>query len=145
MIAALAGDRFGRRPVELRSRLQGKVGLSQQLPRLVLPRHEHGHGIVHLQPRSLHNASRSDTVIEVNARDRPGLLHDITFALTKQGLTIHNALVTTFGERAVDSFYVQDALGSKVTDKARLDRIRKRLIEAIEAPDDSKATRGKAA
>ena len=100
-----------------------------------------------VQPRVLidNNASRGDTVIEVNARDRPGLLHDITFALTKQGLTIHNALVTTFGERAVDSFYVQDALGSKVTDKARLERIRKRLIEAIEAPEDGKAQRGKAA
>ena len=99
-----------------------------------------------VQPRVLidNNASRRDTVIEVNARDRPGLLHDITFALTKQGLTIHNALVTTFGERAVDSFYVQDALGSKVTDKARLERIRKRLIEAIELPDE-KAARGKAA
>ena len=99
-----------------------------------------------VQPRVLidNNASRRDTVIEVNARDRPGLLHDITFALTRQGVTIHNALVTTYGERAVDSFYVQDALGSKVTDKAKLERIRKKLIEAIEPPDEPKA-RGKAA
>jgi len=99
-----------------------------------------------VQPRVLidNNASRSDTVIEVNARDRPGLLHDITFALTKAGLTIHNALVATFGERAVDIFYVQNALGSKITDKAKLDRLRKRLIEAIE-PADEKPQRGKAA
>jgi [protein-PII] uridylyltransferase len=99
-----------------------------------------------VQPRVLidNNASRADTVIEVNARDRPGLLHDITFALTKARLTIHNALVTTYGERAVDSFYVQDGLNSKITDKAKLERLRKRLIEAIEAPED-KAQRGKAA
>ncbi len=98
-------------------------------------------------PRVLidNNASRGDTVIEVNARDRPGLLHDITFVLTKQGLIIHNALVTTFGERAVDTFYVQGVLGSKITDKAKLERIRKRLIEAIEPPEEPKAARGKAA
>ncbi len=97
-------------------------------------------------PRVLidNNASRTDTVIEVNARDRPGLLHDITFALTRQGLIIHNALVTTFGERAVDTFYVQGVLGAKITDKAKLERIRKRLIEAIEPPDE-KPARGKAA
>ena len=97
-------------------------------------------------PRVLidNNASRSDTVIEVNARDRPGLLHDITFVLTKQGLIIHNALVTTFGERAVDTFYVQGVLGAKVTDKAKLERLRKRLIEAIEPPEEAKA-KGKAA
>ena len=98
-------------------------------------------------PRVLidNNASRDHTVIEVNARDRPGLLHDITFVLTKQGLIIHNALVTTFGERAVDTFYVQSVLGSKITDKAKLERLRKRLIEAIEPPADEAKAKGKAA
>ncbi len=85
-------------------------------------------------PRVLidNNASRNHTVIEVNGRDRTGFLHDVTHQLTKLGLIIHNAFITTFGERAVDSFYVQDALGSKIVQPAKLERIRKRLIEAIE-------------
>ena len=91
-------------------------------------------------PRVLidNNASRNHTVIEVNGRDRTGFLHDVTHQLTKLGLIIHNAFITTFGERAVDAFYVQDALGSKIVQPAKLERIRKRLIEAIE-PDKAEA------
>jgi [protein-PII] uridylyltransferase len=88
-------------------------------------------------PRVLidNKASANDTVIEVNGRDRPGLLYDVTRALSKLQLMIHGARIATYGERAVDVFYVQDALGDKIEAPARLERIRARLLEALGAPE----------
>src|SRR5690625_1426149 len=87
-------------------------------------------------PRVLidNKASRRHTVVEVNGRDRPGLLYAVTQALTRQNLIIDSAKITTYGERAVDSFYVHDALGSKIEDETKLKRLRQRLLEALEAP-----------
>ncbi len=84
-------------------------------------------------------ASRSHTVVEVNGRDRPGLLYQVTLALTRLNLIIKSARIATFGERAVDVFYVQDALGGKIEDKARLRHIEKKLIAALEDGDCSLA------
>jgi [protein-PII] uridylyltransferase len=55
------------------------------------------------------------TVIEVNGRDRPGFLYDVTRAITDLGLQIASAKITTYGERVVDVFYVKDVFGHKVT------------------------------
>ena len=84
-------------------------------------------------PRVLidNNASARATVIEVNGRDRPGLLFELTLALTRLHLTIHGARIATFGERAVDVFYVKDALGDKIEKPARLARIRERLTQVL--------------
>ncbi|MEE8498960.1 MAG: hypothetical protein V3S27_00200, partial [Kiloniellales bacterium] len=88
-------------------------------------------------PRVLidNKASARASVIEVNGRDRPGLLYDVTRALSKLQLMIHGARIATYGERAVDVFYVQDALGDKIVSPARLERIRARLLEALGAPE----------
>jgi len=91
-------------------------------------------------PRVLidNKASARATVIEVNGRDRPGLLYDLTRALSKLQLMIHGARIATHGERAIDVFYVQDALGDKIQAPARLERIRVRLLEALGAPETPK-------
>jgi len=88
-------------------------------------------------PRVLidNKASARATVIEVNGRDRPGLLYDLTRALSNLQLMIHGARIATYGERAIDVFYVQDALGDKIETPARLERIRARLLEALGVPD----------
>ena len=84
-------------------------------------------------PRVLidNSASRTHSVVEVNGRDRPGLLHDVTRRLTALGLQISSALITTYGERAVDVFYVKDAFGMQVTHKAKLDQVREGLLEVL--------------
>jgi [protein-PII] uridylyltransferase len=71
------------------------------------------------------------TVIEAAGRDRPGLLHDLARALSDLSLDTHSAHVATFGERAVDVFYVTDLVGLKVTGRAKLNAIKKKLEEVL--------------
>jgi [protein-PII] uridylyltransferase len=74
------------------------------------------------------------TVIEVECLDRHGLLYDLTHCISDLNLDIASAHIATFGERAVDSFYVTDLVGHKVTAKARQNRIRRELLAAIDLP-----------
>jgi [protein-PII] uridylyltransferase len=87
-------------------------------------------------------ASRAHTVIEVNGRDRPALLHDLTKAFYGLSLTIANARIATYGERAVDVFYVKDLFGLKITSERRLTTIRERLLSALTEVDDVAAMAG---
>ncbi len=82
------------------------------------------------------HASNTFTVVEVNGRDRPGLLHDVTAAISAQGLQIGSAHVTTYGVRAVDVFYVKDVFGLKVENERRLRQVRAALLQALENPDE---------
>jgi [protein-PII] uridylyltransferase len=75
-------------------------------------------------------ASNRYTVIEINAMDRPGLLYALTTALYAAKVTIHSAHIATFGERAVDVFYVTDLTNDKIVSSSRLKTLEKRLLEA---------------
>jgi [protein-PII] uridylyltransferase len=77
-------------------------------------------------------ASAIATVIEVEALDRPGLLYAITRAIFEAGLSISAAMVATYGERAVDVFYVRDKFGHKIVHSERLESIRARLSATLE-------------
>ncbi|MEQ8965914.1 MAG: [protein-PII] uridylyltransferase [Azospirillaceae bacterium] len=80
-------------------------------------------------------ASRTHTVVEVNGRDRPGLLYDITRALSALGLQIASAKISTYGERAVDVFYVKDVFGLKIGHETKLAQIRRQVTAALTDPD----------
>ena len=43
---------------------------------------------------------------------------------------VHSAHIATYGERAVDTFYVTDLFGEKVDSAARLKALEKKLVEA---------------
>ena len=75
-------------------------------------------------------ASNRFTVIEVNALDRPALLNNLALALFQSKVTLHSAHIATYGERAVDTFYVTDLFGGKIESKSRLKTLETRLIEA---------------
>ncbi len=75
-------------------------------------------------------ASNRFTVIEVNARDGPALLNRLALALFQSKVTIHSAHVATYGERAVDTFYLTDLLGDKISSTQRLRSIERRLLGA---------------
>jgi [protein-PII] uridylyltransferase len=88
----------------------------------------------HLPTDVIVNNSWSDrfTVIEVSGLDRPGLLYDLTRAISDLNLNIGSAHVMTFGEKAVDVFYVTDLTGQRVEAKARVNTIRDRLTAAFD-------------
>ncbi len=74
------------------------------------------------------------TVIEVAGRDRTGLLYELTNALSDLSLDIGSAHITTFGEKAVDVFYVTDLTGKKIESEARQQAIKQRLTTILEGP-----------
>lgn len=78
------------------------------------------------------DASTLATVVEVEGLDRAGLLYDITHALFESGLSISSAIVSTYGERAMDVFYVRDAFGHKITHPERLKSVEERLLRALD-------------
>jgi [protein-PII] uridylyltransferase len=80
-------------------------------------------------PRVLvdNKASASHTVIEVNGRDRPGLLFELTRTLTGLNLQVSSAKISTYGEKVVDVFYVKDLFGHKAEHPAKLAQIRETL------------------
>ena len=77
--------------------------------------------------------SNNFTVIEASGKDRTGLLRDLANSLYELNLNTSTAHISTFGERAVDVFYVTDLLGQKVADKTRQNRI-KRALEKVFTP-----------
>ncbi|MGB5724534.1 MAG: [protein-PII] uridylyltransferase [Parasphingorhabdus sp.] len=76
------------------------------------------------------DASNRFTVVEVNAQDRPALLNELAYALFESKVTVHSAHIATYGERAVDTFYITDLLGGKITGKQRLNGLKTRLTKA---------------
>jgi [protein-PII] uridylyltransferase len=71
------------------------------------------------------------TIIEVDTRDRPGLLYDLTRTMAANHIQIVSAVIATFGAQVVDSFYVKDMFGLKLHSEAKRDALEKKLRAAI--------------
>ena len=83
-------------------------------------------------------------MVEASGLDRPGLLYDLTRAISDLNLNIASAHISTFGERAVDVFYVTDLLGHKIANGPREAAIRRRLDAAFDGLGASRAAPGEA-
>jgi [protein-PII] uridylyltransferase len=83
-------------------------------------------------------ASTRTTVVEVNARDRPALLAALAAAIHDEGHQIHSAHIATYGERAVDVFYLTRADGKKLR-SAEIEALRAALLEAAREPAKGRA------
>ncbi len=125
--------RLARLRQSIEDALMGRVRLDQRLGERPLPRRRQEAFRVVPQVFIDNRASNRFTVIEVNALDRPALLYALTRALYAARVTIHSAHVATYGERAVDTFYVTDLTGDKIVSTARLRALERRLLEAAEA------------
>jgi len=112
------------------TRLEGKL----RLPEVVARRAARGRTRPFVvEPEVIINNQWSDryTVIEVSGLDRPGLLYQLTTALSKLNLNIASAHVATFGERARDVFYVTDLLGAQINAPTRQAAIKSALLHLL--------------
>jgi [protein-PII] uridylyltransferase len=125
------GGRIERLRQTIEKTLKGEI-----LPRAVFAKRTPGRRAAAFKTRSRvifdNEASTVSTVIEVESLDRVGLLYEITRALFEMGLGISSAIVATYGELAVDVFYIRDIFGHKVTHPERLAAIEKRLMKALD-------------
>ncbi len=72
------------------------------------------------------------TIIEVDTRDRPGLLYDLTRTLAASNVYIASAVIATYGEQVVDTFYVKDMFGLKFHSEPKRRALERKLREAME-------------
>jgi [protein-PII] uridylyltransferase len=130
-----APHRLARLAVLVEQSLSGRLRLRDEIRKL--KREPARLRAVTVPPRVVidNHASNTFTVIEVNGRDRPGLLHDVTAAISDQGLQIASAHITTYGVRAVDVFYVKDVFGLKVENERKLVTLRRALEAALETEE----------
>ncbi|MDX8402208.1 MAG: ACT domain-containing protein, partial [Mariprofundaceae bacterium] len=89
---------------------------------------------VPVRVRTLPKASFRETAIEVSCADRPGLLARLARAIHECDVEIHGASISTFGERAVDVFFVSER-GGGALDAARIRALSARLEEAARLPE----------
>jgi [protein-PII] uridylyltransferase len=113
--------------------IQGKIRPSIELEKAQKSALPNRTRVFKVAPRVLidNKASRNHTVIEINSRDRPALLHDVTTSITYNGLQISSAHISTYGERVVDVFYVKDVFGLKIDSERKINTVRIALMEAI--------------
>ena len=71
------------------------------------------------------------TIIEVDTRDRPGLLYDLTRTMAAANISISSAVIATYGVQVVDTFYVKDMFGLKLHAKSRQEALERKLRAAI--------------
>jgi [protein-PII] uridylyltransferase len=86
-------------------------------------------------PTSIHfdnDGSEIYTIIEVDTRDRPGLLYDLTRTLANANIYIASAVIATYGAQVVDTFYVKDMVGLKIYSESKRRSLEKKLVSAIE-------------
>jgi [protein-PII] uridylyltransferase len=76
---------------------------------------------------------RQRNIIHISTKDRPGLLADMTAALSEQGVVLRHARISTLGERAEDVFYVVDAQGRVIDNPKTCATVERALRAAIQS------------
>ncbi len=114
----------------MRRALAGELDFARELPkrrRIVRQRK------VTVEPAVFidNTVSAQATTIEINARDRQGLLYDILGAMEACQLQVMTAHIATYGTKAVDVFYVKDAFGLQLHHPAKRAQVQQQLMEAI--------------
>jgi [protein-PII] uridylyltransferase len=122
---------YGRIRDRLEQVMSGAVNLGEVLQQA--PAWKSRTAVFTVEPRVIidNEASRYFTVIEVNGRDRPGFLNKVAWTMTQLGLQIASSHIATYGERAVDVFYVKDIFGLKVVHAGKRAQIEAGLMAAI--------------
>lgn len=75
---------------------------------------------------------RNHTVLEVISPDRPGLLATIAEIFMDFGILIHNAKISTLGERVEDVFFISDATGAPLSDAEICQNLQKEICRQLD-------------
>jgi [protein-PII] uridylyltransferase len=108
-------------------------GAKITLPKTHAARHKHRYESFDIPTEiTFDNSSSSErTVIEISALDRIGLLATVCRIMLQQGLSISSAHISTYGEKAVDVFYIKDRYGMKITSASAQQQLRESLHMAL--------------
>jgi [protein-PII] uridylyltransferase len=119
--------------------LKGEIRIAEAVEARSKER-QSGHKTFQVPPEVIvdNNLSNRHTVVQVSGLDRPGLLYELTTALGKLNLNIASAHIATFGEKAVDVFYVTDLMGSKVNHAGKQAALRRQLLEVLQGPSPAR-------
>ncbi len=89
------------------------------------------------------SVNKQQTILEVVAQDRPGLLYQVALALQHNRVNLVTAKVSTYGERAEDIFFVTDLERRPLTDSDQLASLEREIYERLQgaqpAPTDAVA------
>ncbi len=117
---------------DLNNSISGHMALSYRMDKLSHRYKKNSEGPPLLTRVVIENgASDEYTIVEVHAMDEMGLLYKITNALFELNLDIHMAKISTFGNEAIDVFYVSDLTGRKITSEESLGEIEKNILFAL--------------
>jgi len=128
--------RAGRVVAAIEKALHGDLRLPEVAVKRGLPKGRIGAFAVEPEVIINNHWSNRYTVVEISGLDRPGLLYELTATLSKLNLNIASAHVATFGERAVDVFYVTDLMGAKISSPTRTAAVKRALIGLFVSPQD---------
>jgi len=73
------------------------------------------------------------TVIDIYTHDKIGLLYRIASTLTELGLYIGISKISTKVDQVADVFYVKDIFGHKLSSERKIEEVRERMLQAIDA------------
>jgi len=125
-------DKLARLAVFLNQAAEDEIDLSREIAKTRLP-YPSRMEVFKVPPKVYveNKVSTNHTVVEVSGRDRIGFLYRVTKALYDLGLTISTAHISTYGERAVDVFYVKDMFGMKIFHESKIRQIQERMLETL--------------
>ena len=100
---------------------------------------------INIEPRVLVDnlTSRTHTLIEINSKDKIGLLYNLASELFLMGLQISTARISTYGVRVVDVFYVRDMTGGKILQEGKLKQIRDKLMKCLVYSENTNISKNK--
>jgi len=90
---------------------------------------------VSVRAHALPLASSRQTAIEVEAADRPGLLNLLAGKIAEAGFNVRGANISTFGERAVDVFFLTQHDGNILSDEETA-ALCKKLLDTAQLPKE---------
>jgi [protein-PII] uridylyltransferase len=75
--------------------------------------------------------SSNNTIIEIETQNRYFLLYDIAHLLHQLNISIISAHINSYGEKAIDVFYIRDKFGFKIEDKKMIESLKQKILNCL--------------